>query len=99
MALLNHETEQNEMKKFSKTSQNVFNRKDVSVWIFEENGEVLVDITERASKENEISTAQYSVEQTGCNEYEFTLATNWSDRTLPELVKGETAFRQMIAKF
>ena len=84
---------------FNKTSRNIFDKKDVCVWLFEEDGEQLLDITERASEENEISTAYYKIEEVSYRDYQFTLVNSWGDRELPAVINGETEFRRMINNF
>lgn len=84
---------------FSKTSEKTFKKKDVCVWLFDEDGEQMVDITENESEENDCSTAHYSIEETSYKEYEFTLVVNWSERNLPQTIDGEVEFRRMINKF
>ena len=85
---------------FNKTSKNVFDNKEVGVWLFEEDGEQLVDITEYAEDEdNCCSTAHYKIEEISYRCYQFTLVNSWGERELPTVINGETEFRRMINKF
>lgn len=69
------------------------------MWFFEDGPHYMLDITERASEENDCSTAIYKIEKNGRVNYKFTLVKNWSERDLPNIIDGEFEFRKMINKF
>ena len=84
--------------RFNKLSQKVFDEKDVTAWLFAEDGKLLVDVLEKASEDNECSTAHYEVYPIAYKYFEFKLVRSWGEKTLPDLITGETEFRNFIKR-
>ena len=83
--------------KFSKVSKRVFARRLIDVYVYDEDGQTVVDLT-YDPEENDCSSGRYVVEEhTTVGHYRFRIIpAKWNDPQLPQVIEGELAFRRMV---